>query len=83
MGIKISDVSITKEGNDLLLTINGQDSILLKDTTENRVIERIMFADLLLSVSVASLPAMDKLIILKLLPTTLVNSCVVVIIQTI
>ncbi|CAC9660911.1 Alkaline phosphatase (EC 3.1.3.1) [uncultured Gammaproteobacteria bacterium] len=44
-GIKISDVSITKEGNDLLLTINGQDSILLKDTTENRVIERIMFAD--------------------------------------
>ncbi len=44
-GIKISDVSITKEGNDLLLTINDQDSILLKDTTENRVIERIMFAD--------------------------------------
>ena len=44
-GIKISDVSITKDGNDLLLTINAQDSILLKDTTENRVIERIMFAD--------------------------------------
>ena len=44
-GIGISDVSITKNGNDLLLTINTQDSILLKDTTENRVIERIMFAD--------------------------------------
>jgi Ca2+-binding RTX toxin-like protein len=50
-GIVISDVSITKNGNDLLLTINAQDSMLLKDTTENRVIESIMAAFRKVSIS--------------------------------
>jgi hypothetical protein len=35
-GIKISDVSITKDGNDLLLTINTQDSILLKTKPQDQ-----------------------------------------------
>uniref|UniRef100_UPI0034DE183A cadherin-like domain-containing protein n=1 Tax=Candidatus Thiodubiliella endoseptemdiera TaxID=2738886 RepID=UPI0034DE183A len=44
-GIQIADVTVTTNGSDLLLTINAQNSILLKNTAENRVIERIMFTD--------------------------------------
>ena len=44
-GIQIADIAVTTSGNDVLLTINAQNSILLKNSTANRVIERIMFAD--------------------------------------